>query len=676
MPARPVVPHCLVEGGGDAAALSPNCPDQIYLDVANLEKPSFPDGYTWKIVGGAKLEHDGRLLTMNGRGKSEASGGQHLTVEGGTTFGGGAMSFCARVKYDAMQFYSRIFDFGKGEENDNIYLCNNRDSQDLKFSVRRGSDSHDVKIRNFFQPNEWVHVCATVDADGVMRIIKDGTEVKCTSGTACHDSGVGLNGHAPHRERRESYIGRSHWGDDAYFKGQITAFVVIDGKAVSESEAEAMNTASLTTSTTATATTVTVTTITSTSTTSTTTTATTTSVTATSVTATTATATTTTQVLCRAGEFRHPTDNVCTDCAPGTYRSEPSHSLADCALYGECQLGEFVWEAGTATANVQCKSSADCLPTEWEATPPTPGKLERVCSPLTRCAPGEFIAVPATATSDLQCEECDSSSAALAAGCTTTSTSVTSTTVSTSTTSVSTSTTTVTTVTTTTTSATTSTVTTDTGTTTTTADADIGAEDDADDKVYNDVDPDDGAPGGTGDDDDGDDDDFSNDCNAGDDAVYTECINKAKEAKAAATEAEAAAAAAAAAASSADNSTVVAVVVVGVLIMLVVVVVAVLKTKSTSSLGSTMQVQEAFENPLYSSEGQSQSNPVYGDGGGGGGGGHYMDVQTTGGGGGGGSSYMDVAPIGGNGAGSTAYVDVAATPHDGFGDFDSDDEEV
>jgi len=91
---------------------------------------------------------------LNGRGKSEASGGQHLTVEGGTTFGGGAMSFCARVKYDAMQFYSRIFDFGKGEENDNIYLCNNRDSQDLKFSVRRGSDSHDVKIRNFFQPNE------------------------------------------------------------------------------------------------------------------------------------------------------------------------------------------------------------------------------------------------------------------------------------------------------------------------------------------------------------------------------------------------------------------------------------------------------------------------------------------------------------------------------------------
>ena len=180
VPARPVVPNCLVEGGGDAAALSPDCPDQLYLDVADLEKPTFRDGYTWKIVGGAALEHEGQLLTLNGRGKSEDSRGQHLTVDGGTTFGGGAMSFCARVKYDAMQSYSRIFDFGKGMEDDNIYLCNNRDSQDLKFSVRRGSDSHDVKVRNFFQPNEWVHVCATVDADGVMRIIKDGTEVKCT----------------------------------------------------------------------------------------------------------------------------------------------------------------------------------------------------------------------------------------------------------------------------------------------------------------------------------------------------------------------------------------------------------------------------------------------------------------------------------------------------------------
>ena len=203
-------------------------------------------------------------------------------------------------------------------------------------------------------------------------------------------------------------------------------------------------------------------------------------------------------------------------------------------------------------------------------------------------------------------------------------------------------------------------------------DADTGAEDDADDKVYNDVDTDDV------------DGDGASDCTEGDDAGYTKCINRAKEAKAAAAEAEAeaeataaAAAAAAAATSGAGNSTVVAVVVVGVvLIILVVVGAVVLKTKLASSDDGNAYATGAFENPMYAPAGQSQptpvSNPVYGDGGGGG---HYMDVQTTGG--GGGSGYMDVAPTDGNGSGSTAYVDVAASPQDGFGEsFDSDDEDV
>jgi hypothetical protein len=65
------------------------------------------------------------------------------------------MSFCARVKFEAFQSYQRVFDFGQGKENDNIYLCNNRDSQDLKFSIRRGSNGHDVKVRSFFQLDEW-----------------------------------------------------------------------------------------------------------------------------------------------------------------------------------------------------------------------------------------------------------------------------------------------------------------------------------------------------------------------------------------------------------------------------------------------------------------------------------------------------------------------------------------
>jgi hypothetical protein len=31
--ARPITPYCLIEGGGDSAALSPECPDQVYEDV-------------------------------------------------------------------------------------------------------------------------------------------------------------------------------------------------------------------------------------------------------------------------------------------------------------------------------------------------------------------------------------------------------------------------------------------------------------------------------------------------------------------------------------------------------------------------------------------------------------------------------------------------------------------
>jgi hypothetical protein len=57
-----------------------------------------------------------QALAFDGVG-SACNGGQHVSINGGTTFGGGALSVCTWVRYGSFNNQSPIIDFGNGSKD-------------------------------------------------------------------------------------------------------------------------------------------------------------------------------------------------------------------------------------------------------------------------------------------------------------------------------------------------------------------------------------------------------------------------------------------------------------------------------------------------------------------------------------------------------------------------------
>ncbi|WP_448218733.1 VCBS domain-containing protein [Endozoicomonas sp. 2B-B] len=159
---------------------------------------------------------NGNDLTLSGSAtlSSGRNGSQAFEMDGTSGSGeisglevGGAMTISAWVKYDSLsQNWSRIVDFADGSANNNILLAHVGTSNTLAFEIYDGAGypaDGQLHINNFFTAGEWVHVTATVDDNGVMRVYKNGEL-----------AGENLNGAAPPEiVRSGNYIGKSHWND-------------------------------------------------------------------------------------------------------------------------------------------------------------------------------------------------------------------------------------------------------------------------------------------------------------------------------------------------------------------------------------------------------------------------------------------------------------------------------
>ncbi|KEQ17775.1 tandem-95 repeat protein [Endozoicomonas numazuensis] len=134
---------------------------------------------------------------------------------------GGALSISAWVKFDSFsQSWSRIVDFGDGAANNNIVLAHVGTSNDLAFEIYDGSGSADgvLHISDFFTQGEWVHVTATVDESGAMRVYKNGEL-----------AGENLDGAViPDMVRTNNYVGESHGSNDGSLDGSIDELVVLN----------------------------------------------------------------------------------------------------------------------------------------------------------------------------------------------------------------------------------------------------------------------------------------------------------------------------------------------------------------------------------------------------------------------------------------------------------------
>ncbi|WP_236632958.1 LamG-like jellyroll fold domain-containing protein [Endozoicomonas elysicola] len=133
---------------------------------------------------------------------------------------GGTMTLAAWVRYDDFsQTWSRIFDFGDGDGDDNIVMAHIGDSSDLRFSVRSGTGTeYPVDIEDFFTLGEWVHIAATVSSNGTLKVYKNGTFEAETTGAAV----------PPVMVRANNYVGKSNWSHDDPMDGAIDDILIVD----------------------------------------------------------------------------------------------------------------------------------------------------------------------------------------------------------------------------------------------------------------------------------------------------------------------------------------------------------------------------------------------------------------------------------------------------------------
>lgn len=167
----------------------------------------------------------------------------YAEVRDGTTIGGGAMTLCALVRFDAFGAYSRILDFGNGNGVSNILFENNADGSDFRFDIWTAgglSAGYSAVIADypggFWRIGKWVHACITVSIFGEYTIYRNGVEIPCTAGTTCRKRGL-----LPERVKRaNSYIGHSRWSSEdprySAFHGSISNVLVYDGYALTQDE--------------------------------------------------------------------------------------------------------------------------------------------------------------------------------------------------------------------------------------------------------------------------------------------------------------------------------------------------------------------------------------------------------------------------------------------------------
>ena len=119
------------------------------------------------------------------------------------------------AKWDALNNWSRIFDFGVGQNNNNIFVSNYETSSNMSFSSRVGS--------TIYFEGSTVNMTLTNKARYKIVVTKNTTS-NYTFNFYQNDNLVRtqtLNGSFANVARTRNLIGGSNWSQDSYFKGRI-----------------------------------------------------------------------------------------------------------------------------------------------------------------------------------------------------------------------------------------------------------------------------------------------------------------------------------------------------------------------------------------------------------------------------------------------------------------------
>uniref|UniRef100_UPI0030DACE0C galactose oxidase-like domain-containing protein n=1 Tax=uncultured Hoeflea sp. TaxID=538666 RepID=UPI0030DACE0C len=129
------------------------------------------------------------------------------------------MSFFAEaiVRFDDLGGgnWQRVFDYGDGPDNNNIWLGQVAGSNEMRFEILDGPTKYAIEAVDGIVEGETARWTAQITSDGTMQLFKDGVLVA---------EGEGIV--PPDVERPSKLVGSSNWGGDTPLIGEVIAITV------------------------------------------------------------------------------------------------------------------------------------------------------------------------------------------------------------------------------------------------------------------------------------------------------------------------------------------------------------------------------------------------------------------------------------------------------------------
>ena len=193
-------------------------------DSAGVWDSNYEGVWHLEETAGSTL-YDSTSNTLNGRSSNvvpnagqidgaQSFSGQGSYIEEPSGFGNFASGFTFELwaNPSAVQNWERFMDFSNGAGDDNILLAREGTSNTLHFEYWNNSSTIiSFDNANAISLNQWQHLVATVDANNVVSVYKNGALLGSTTASQA----------IPIVTRTNNYFGRSAWSGDSYYAGEM-----------------------------------------------------------------------------------------------------------------------------------------------------------------------------------------------------------------------------------------------------------------------------------------------------------------------------------------------------------------------------------------------------------------------------------------------------------------------
>ncbi len=180
-----------------------------YLPFEQSSGASVPDrtgAYTGTITGTAAWGPGqiGNALTFNGTST-------YVQLPAGMADFTGGLTFSVWARPTASGSYARLLDFGNGGPSNNVMYERVGTTSDLRAELYTNTAPSGVTDTGVLTNNSWHHYLVTVTGTGVCYRYKNGAQLNSVANLTA----------IPNVTRTLNYIGKSNWGNDALFAGQM-----------------------------------------------------------------------------------------------------------------------------------------------------------------------------------------------------------------------------------------------------------------------------------------------------------------------------------------------------------------------------------------------------------------------------------------------------------------------